>query len=74
MHNRPSSEDEEDLALLQSAEGKLREGGRHVLFDKDKAGVWAFSLSQALDEGIPRSFGLDGLESETSCHLTRHVR
>lgn len=65
MQNPPSSEKEEDIAqFLQSSEHILRDDGYHVLLDKDKAGVWVFSLSQALDEGIARTWGIDGLESE----------
>ena len=65
MADCPSTEEEEDsIDLLQLAEYKLRESGRHVLLDKDKAGVWVFSLSQALDKGIAQDLGLDGLESK----------
>ncbi|KAF6227881.1 hypothetical protein HO133_007609 [Letharia lupina] len=63
LQNSPSNEDEDDLAhLLQLAACTLRENGRHVTLDKDKAGLWVFSLSQALDEGTAQSLGLDGLE------------
>ena len=52
--------------MLQRAECILREDGRHVLLDKDRAGVWIFSLSQAQDQGIAQNLGLDGLESKRS--------
>lgn len=74
LPNRTSSEGEEDSAyFLQVAEYILREDGHHVLLDKDKAGVWVFSLSQALDEGIVRHSGLDGLDSGIPCLSYRCV-
>ena len=68
MQNRRSSEqgEEDSSHLLQRAECILREDGRHVLLDKDRAGVWIFSLSQAQDQGIAQNLGLDGLESKRS--------
>lgn len=64
LENRLSSEEVEELAhRLQSVQYALREDGRHVLLDKEKAGVWVFSLSEALDESIAQNLGLHGLES-----------
>ncbi len=64
MHNPPSNEEEDLLHQLQLSEYILREDRRHVLFDKDKGGVWVFSVSQVLDEDVARTLSLDGFESE----------
>ena len=70
LPNSQSSDKEEDLAnYLHLFECTLREDGRHVLLDKDNAGAWVFSLSQAVDEGIVRTLSLDGFESENSLSL-----
>ena len=75
LHNTPSSEEEEEEEeedigqLLELSEYKLRQTGRHVFVDRDKAALWVFSLSHALDEDIARTLGLDGLESESSVSL-----
>lgn len=70
LQNHPSSEEVEDLAhLLQLMQHTLREDGRHVVLDKEKAGLWVFSLSEALDESIAQNSGVDGLESESSRSL-----
>ena len=75
LQNRPSSEEVEDLAhVLQSVQYKLREDGRHVVLDKEKAGLWVFSLSEIPDESIAQNSGVDGLESESSCLLVRSCR
>ena len=64
MQNPSSSEEAEDLAqYIQSSEYILREKGHHVLPDKEKAGVWVFSMTQPLDEGTAQNLGLEGLES-----------
>ena len=70
MHYSPSSEEEEDLAqCLQSWEYKLRESGRHVILDKDKLGLWVFSLGQGEQESIAPTSGLDGLECQLALSL-----
>ena len=65
LQNPPSNEEEDLSHHLQSSEYILREDRRHVLFDKDKGGVWIFSLSQLLDEDVARTLSLDGFESES---------
>lgn len=70
LQNQVSSEEEKDSAhLLQLAEYILREDGGHALLDKNKAGVWVFSLSQALDKGTAQKLGLDYLESKLTIIL-----
>lgn len=65
LQNRLSSEDEANMAHdLHLAEHILREDGRHVLLDMEEAGLWVFSLSCGLNEGIAQRLGLDGLERE----------
>ena len=65
LQNPLSSEGKEDLAQwLQLWEYILREKGLHVLLDEGRAGVWVFSLEQAVDEEIIQTSGLGGLECE----------
>ena len=70
MQNPPSSHEEDDLAQsLQSWEYRLREGGSHVVLDKDQVSLWVFSLSQAEAVGTAPTSGLGGLDCELPMSL-----